>query len=59
MRLVPGAAAGAAQLQTLLTEPEMAALTAAAPQMGRLLRPLCRMLGVTAPPAYGPPSIPA
>ncbi len=50
VRLVPQAAAGAAQLQHLLTDPEMAALIAAAPQAGRILRPLCRMLGVRPPP---------
>ncbi len=36
------------QLQALLAEPEMVALLTAAPGVGRLLRPLCRMLGVTA-----------
>ena len=45
--LVPGeAAAYGSQLQHLLADPDMAALIAAAPQAGRLLRPLCRMLGV-------------
>ncbi len=34
------------QLAHLLTDPEMVALIAAAPGMGRVLRPLCRMLGV-------------
>jgi hypothetical protein len=51
VRLVPEAAAGASQLQHLLGEPEMAALIAAAPQAGRILRPLCRLLGVRPPPA--------
>ena len=55
LRLVPQAAAGASQLQHLLTEPEMAALIAASPHTGRLLRPLCRMLGVRPPPALLPP----
>ncbi len=55
VRLVPAAAAQAAQLQHLLADPELAALLAAAPQAGRVLRPLCRMLGV-APP--GPPAPP-
>jgi hypothetical protein len=32
-------------LETLLKDPDMAALIAAAPQLGRLLRPLCRSLG--------------
>ena len=54
--LVPGeAAAYGSQLQHLLAEPEMAALIAAAPQAGRVLRPLCRMLGVRLPPALLPP----
>jgi hypothetical protein len=51
LRLVPETAAGASQLQHLLAGPEMAALVAAAPQTGRVLRPLCRMLGVR-PPAF-------
>jgi hypothetical protein len=55
VRLAPEAAAGASQLRHLLAEPEMAALIAAAPQMGRLLRPLCRMLGVDPPPGLGAP----
>jgi hypothetical protein len=49
VRAVPGTASGAATLQFLLADPEMAAL-AEAPPMRRLLRPLCRMLGVQAPP---------
>ena len=54
--LVPGeAAAYGSQLQHLLSDPEMAALIAAAPQAGRILRPLCRMLGVRPPPALLPP----
>jgi len=56
VRLVPEAASGASQLQHLLTEPEMAALIEAAPQAGRLLRPLCRMLGVAPPPALALPA---
>ena len=56
VRLVPEAAAGASQLQYLLAEPEMAELIAASPQMGRLLRPLCRMLGVAPPPDIAKPS---
>jgi hypothetical protein len=53
-RLVPEARCSAAQLQHLLEGPEMAALIAAAPQAGRLLRPLCRMLGVDHPPLRRP-----
>lgn len=51
MRLVPGSAAYASQLQYLLTDPEMVGLLEAAPGIGRVMRPLCQMLGVrfTAP----------
>ena len=42
-------AAAGSQLQYLLNDPEMAALLAATPALGRLLRPVCRMLGVVAP----------
>ncbi len=53
--LVPEAAAGyGSQLRHLLAEPEMAALIAAAPQARRILRPLCRMLGVRLPPGPAP-----
>ena len=44
------AAGYAGQLQHLLAEPDMADFLAAAPQAGRLLRPLCHMLGITAAP---------
>jgi len=48
IRLLPYEAAGyGSQLQALLAEPEMAALLAAAPQAGRILRPLCRLLAIT------------
>ncbi len=61
VRLVPATAASAAQLQHLLADPEMAALIAAAPQAGRILRPLCRMLGIRPPPGLSrpPPAAPA
>jgi hypothetical protein len=55
IRLVPGAAAAGSQLQHLLADPETAALIEAAPQLGRLLRPLCRSLGVPVPPSLSPP----
>ena len=51
LRRLPQAAAAASQLQHLLADPAMAELLAAAPQAGRLLRPLCQMLGVRPPPA--------
>ena len=55
VRRLPQAAAAASQLQYLLADPAMADLLAAAPQAGRLLRPLCRMLGVRPPPLLRPP----
>ncbi len=58
VRLLPEAAVGASQLQHLLADPDMAALIAAAPQAGRVLRPLCRMLGVRPPPALTRPPRP-
>ncbi len=51
LRRLPQAASAASQLQHLLADPAMAELLAAAPQAGRLLRPLCQMLGVRPPPA--------
>ena len=51
------------QLDALLRDPEMQALIAAAPQLRRILRPLCRMLGVTTlkeiPPPPDPPPDPS
>ncbi len=44
-----------AQLETLLDRPEMADLLAAAPAAGRLLRPICHMLGITHPSLRRPP----
>jgi hypothetical protein len=58
VRLVPGTAAYGSQLQHLLATPEMTALLATAPQAGRILRPLCRMLGVPLPPALRLPRVP-
>ncbi len=55
LRRLPQAASAASQLQHLLADPAMAELLAAAPQAGRLLRPLCQMLGVRPPPAQHPP----
>ncbi len=46
-RLVPyKAAALSGQLRVALEDPEMVALIAATPRMAKLLRPLCRMLGM-------------
>ncbi|MCC6716387.1 MAG: hypothetical protein IT555_00740 [Acetobacteraceae bacterium] len=43
------AAGHASQLQHFLARPDLADFLAAAPQAGRILRPLCRMLGLTPP----------
>jgi hypothetical protein len=53
--LLPEAASAASQLQHLLADPEMAALLAATPQLGRVLHPLCRMLGLRPAPGQIPP----
>jgi hypothetical protein len=45
----------ASQLQHLLAHPDIADFLAAAPQAGRILRPLCHMLGLPRPPALPPP----
>ncbi len=42
------AAGYGSQLRVILAQPEMVALLMAAPQAGRILRPLCRMLAVEA-----------
>ncbi len=55
VRAVPGTAAGAATLQFLLDDPQMAEV-AQLPPMRRLLRPLCRMLGVRPPPIAKKPA---
>ena len=49
------AAGFGSQLQAVLETPEMAALLAASPQAGRILRPLCRALAIDLP---GPPPQP-
>ena len=41
----------ASQLGALLAEPEMRAVLEAVPAVGRILRPLCRMLGIEVPGA--------
>jgi hypothetical protein len=57
IRLLPGEAASyGSQLQALLAKPETAALLAAAPEAGRILRPLCRLLGVHPEGALALPS---
>jgi hypothetical protein len=51
IRLHQPIAQWAPRIQLMLDDPEIIALCAAAPQAGRLLRPLCRMFAI-APPAY-------
>ncbi len=46
---IEAAAPCGGELHMLLQEPELPALVRAAPQAGRLLRPLCRALGVDLP----------
>lgn len=47
LEMVPGeAACFASQLRAQLAEPDMVALLAASPRAGRVLAPLCRMLGL-------------
>jgi hypothetical protein len=69
-RLVPQAETFGTQLRYLLTDPDLATFLAEVPQAGRILLPLCRMLGVkplpqmlplkrpkpAAPPSAAPPS---
>ena len=49
------AAGHASQLNHLLARPDFAAFLAATPQAGRLLRPLCHILGIPTPPAIARP----
>ena len=49
---------GRAQVESLLGDPELRALLAAAPQAGRILRPLCHMLQIELPPALRLPRRP-
>ena len=55
LRLVPETAAYTGQVEHWLAHPELEAVIAAAPQAGRILRPLCRMLAIPPPPALRPP----
>jgi hypothetical protein len=55
IRLVPyHAACIGGQVRHLLVKPEMAALFLAAPQVGRIFRPLCRMLAIAPGPDLPP-----
>jgi hypothetical protein len=49
IRLHQPLAQWAPRIDMLVNDPDIAALCAAAPQAGRLLRPLCRMFGLTPP----------
>ena len=55
LRLVRETAAFSGQVETLLADPEMAALLAASPQARRILRPLCHMLAIRPGPALALP----
>jgi hypothetical protein len=48
-RMVPGAGPVAQDFERLLAGPEMPVLMSAAPQAGRILRPLAHMLGIRQP----------
>jgi hypothetical protein len=59
IRMLPyQAACFGSQLQHQFSQPEMIALIEAAPQAGRILRPLCRMLAIDLPPALRLPPRP-
>jgi hypothetical protein len=59
IRFVPyEAACFGSQLQHQLSQPEMIALIEAAPQAGRILRPLCWMLAIPIPPSLRLPPKP-
>ena len=47
--LTPPAQGYAVAFQFMLEEPEMKAIMAAAPQVGRIIRPLCHILGIETP----------
>ena len=50
IRLIPGVACCRSQLNYLLSDPEIASLLSAAPQIGRVLHPLCHMLAIKPSP---------
>jgi hypothetical protein len=53
LRMVPDAVQFGAQFQALLDDPEIGPALVEAPGAGRVLRPLCKMLGVPVPVALG------
>ena len=58
IQVIPGAACWRAAIEQMLDDPELAAVIAGAPQMRRILRPLCRMLGIEPVPALALPRRP-
>ncbi len=54
-RIVPDGWAIACQLEAMLARPDCAEFLAAVPRAGRLLRPLCRLIGTPLPPALALP----
>jgi hypothetical protein len=58
LQLVPEAAAYAGPVQEFLGDPRLPALLAEGPRAARILRPLCRMLGLPLPPELAPPPRP-
>ncbi len=53
----PDTRLGRAQVESLLGDPDLQALLLRAPQAGRILRPLCHMLGIEAPAALRRPRL--
>jgi hypothetical protein len=51
VQVISGALVWGYELEKMVDDPELAAMTAGAPQLGRVLRPLCRMMAVR-PPAW-------
>jgi hypothetical protein len=58
IRLAQPTAQAAMMVEFLMADAEAAGLFAAAPQAGRIFRPLCRMLGIPIPPALRLPPRP-
>ncbi len=54
-RMAPETVPSGIEFAYLLAQPEMTELLAAAPRLWRVLRPLCRMFGITPPEALPPP----
>ncbi|HUZ63742.1 MAG TPA: hypothetical protein VMU82_08520 [Acetobacteraceae bacterium] len=54
-RMSPETVPSGIEFAYLLAQPEMTELLATAPRLWRVLRPLCRMFGITPPEALPPP----